>query len=473
LAAGASLLMASSASACWYANQGHCYAISEWEGVKVELTLIDADTIESSVPEQAGYYGPESEIPPRVQDEEWTGFNSSADKTKYDGWIEAGDTTGGTPAGFKASPIYFEASNSWYYPNLQKVNYTEVDFPGPGPGSGWWDAITYTEESGSWCASIEESELFCFPGLERYGNRLTDGLEYAANNDPSADEGWYARNQAEVIGYDQNSAGEVTQWLGAHLQYADEQEGDPWPPAGAWGVCGSLNAKSQGNGAIRVEAPAWIDWGECSPGPIRWSGSREAEEGAADAPSAEGSDLPTLAAPQPSSAVQREQQTATRAAAEATSKGGEATAILESFDAPTPTAPAPLAGYVAPTSQPLSRAAILARASAIARKDTQDAEASYLESLEDVSLAEAVPIASPGATDPTEPSPEVAEWLKSETDIVVENGSFTIAAAAGGGAKASEATVSGKYLTLVMDRHSGAVDAVRISSAKPKKLKKL
>ena len=80
--------------------------------------------------------------------------------------------------------------------------------------------------SGSWCATFQGAHAFCFPGLYRYAKQVEDGLEYTANNDPERDEGSYATNQGQVVGYATNSSGKVTQWTGGTLWYIDEA-GDP------------------------------------------------------------------------------------------------------------------------------------------------------------------------------------------------------------------------------------------------------
>ncbi len=206
----------------------HCDAVSIWgPGLSIKETLIDAHTSEASVPETAGDRNyKEGYEPPREQDEQWSSFPSDPENKNIGSWIEVGDTTGYIAKGvFTSVPVYFEADESWYYPKYNYPNFNEVNYP-ESPGSGWWDATTYSESLGSWCATFQGAHAFCFPGLYRYAKQVEDGLEYTANNDPERDEGSYATNQGQVVGYATNSSGKVTQWTGGTLWYIDEA-GDP------------------------------------------------------------------------------------------------------------------------------------------------------------------------------------------------------------------------------------------------------
>jgi hypothetical protein len=424
LVTGLGLLAASPASACFYSNEGHCYALAVWEPVSIEETLIDGHTIESNVPAGAGCY-PGCKESAFVDNEEWSVFRNSEDTSEFPGWIEEGDIT----SKGETKPRYFEASNSWYYPKRVKgreLNFTKVVIPGEGPGYGWWDATTYTEESGSWCATVEGEHLFCFPGLERWSNALEDGMEYAANNDPERDGGAYATVQGEVIGYAKNTSGHVTQWEGGKLKYGDGEPGDPWPPAGAWGVCGHLNIKGQGRGSIYVLAPAWINWPECST-------ARGGEE----------------IVTRPTSAATSQQEV-----------GGPAAGVLEAMGAPAPTAPAPLENYKAPTGPTVSLAEIRSRVAASATQNT----ITSTETMTGIPLSKALAMA--GASAPHEESSGMKEWLKSETDVTTETGEFALSEGTyPNGAGTGPGT--GKYLTVVTDAHTGEVDIVHLGSSKP------
>jgi hypothetical protein len=419
---GGSLLAASPASACFYTNEGHCYAVSVWKSVSIAETLIDAHTIESNVPAGAGCH-PGCKETAFVDNEEWSLFLNSEDTSDWPGWIEEGDIT--TQGNTK--PKYFEASNSWYYPKKahgSELNFNKIILPGEGPGYNWWDATTYSEEGGSWCDTIEGEHLLCFPGLEKWSNQLEDGLEYAANNDPERDGGAYATVQGEVIGYAKNSHHVTTQWEGAKLVYADNEPGDPWPPAGAWGVCGHLNEKGQGQGAIFVVAPAWLNWPECS--------TDQGEDVIAN---------PAGVAPQ--QAV-----------------GGSAAEVLKEVGAPAPDAPAPLENYKAPTGPTMPLAEIQSRVAASTGQNTVTAT----ETMTDVPLSKALAIAAPGVSAPREESSGMKEWLKSETDVTTETGDFTLSE---GTYPDGVGPASGKYLTVVTDAHTGEVDIVHLGSSRP------
>jgi hypothetical protein len=429
LAASIGLLMASPASACYYANGGHCWAQAEWANLSIKETLIDAHTSLASVPKTSGYKAPNGlYFGPREQDETWSIFSDPYNSNLI-GWIEVGDTAGQiTPSEFVQSPAYFEASQSWSYPEWQKENFTYVNIPGPGPGTAWWDATTYTQNLGSWCATLQGTDLFCFPGLAQYANILQDGLEFAANNNPEADGGAYAENEGQVIGYAVNSSGQVSQWNGAHLQYKDGQPGDPWPPAGAWGVCGKLNALGQGNGAITVEAPAWLDWSECSPGPIEW----------------------LSAAAGPAGAIEASNQTPEQ--------------LLNDFGAPPPTAPAPLEAYLPPSSPTLTTSSVLSRASQIATEEGDEPSPTSVRAVMNVPLDSALGVAAPGATTPQSPSATMSAWLHSGSDVITMHGHFTLVTTPH---PSQAANPSGAQLTLILDAHTGQLDAMHLGGAEP------
>ncbi len=437
-------IVPSTAYGCFYANGAHCYALSEWNEVSVASTLIDAHTSLAVVPEGAGYHkSAKKYISPREQDEAWTLFASDPRKPKLQAWIEVGDTAGGTAAGWQPSPIFFEASQSWYYPTLDKGNFTEVDFPEQHPGTGWWDATTYTENQGSWCATIQEVDLFCFPGLEQYSSYLQGGLEFAANNNPEADEGQYAENQGQVIGYATNPSGEAMQWVGAHLQYDDAQKGDPWPPGGAWGVCGTLNALGQGNGAITVEAPAWLDWPDCTPAPLQLASQ--------------------LASSLTSEAATRGELGDSKTVAAAGKTSGE---LLAAFGAPKPTAAAPFSDYSAPSSQSatLSEAALRARALEVAETYGGEASPSNVRAVMNTPLGSALTSAMPHLQAPQSATTGLRAWEQSDADIVSMDGEFVLESAPRP-PKASAPT--GRVLTLALDAHTGAVDAVDLGTVDP------
>lgn len=429
---GGGLLVASPASACFDNVAGtHCYAISEWgPGLSIKETLIDAHTSEAHVPETAGdrnYLG--GYEPPREQDEQWSGFPSDPYNASIGSWIEVGDTTGYVAKGvFTSVPIYFEADESWYYPTYNAENFNEVNYP-ESPGASWWDATTYTQNSGSWCATIQGAHAFCFPGLSQYANHLQDGLEYTANNDPERDGGSYATNQGQVIGYATNSSGQVSQWSGGHLIYADEQ-GDPWPPAGSWGVCGNLNAGGQGNGAITVEAPAWLDWPECNP-----NAEYHYKSNAMIAP---------------------KQITAGKSADE----------ILAAFGAPQPTAPPLLAHYTAPASESatLSTEKLRSLANEIAASYGGDSSPERIQTVEGPALRSALTIAVPGVAQPDQQSPGISEWDGSSTDVITMDGEFSLATAP---RPAGEHAPKGHVLSVVLDAHTGTVDAISLNGTAP------
>jgi hypothetical protein len=441
---GTTATIPSTAFGCYYANGGHCYALSEWSGVSIENTLIDAHTSLAFVPEGAGYHKTKKKyILPREQDETWTNFRTDPENKKLFSWIEVGDTTGGTYAGWQPSPIFFEASQSWYYPTLNAANYTEVDYPEQKAEGGWWDATTYTENLGSWCATIQGVDLFCFPGLEQYGNYLQDGLEFAANNNPEADEGQYAENQGQVIGYATNSSGEVTQWLGGRLVYIDQQKGDPWPPAGAWGVCGTLGALGQGNGAITVEAPAWLDWPDCSPGEIRFT-----------SPLAEG------AAPGTTETIESEEHKAVPAA------GKTSEELLAAFGAPKPTSPAPFSTYRPPSPQSatLTESELRSKALEIANVYGEDPTPSRIRAVMDIPLGLGLATAMPHLSPPQSISYGMLAWEKSGADIVSMDGEFVLESAP----RPPQAQApAGQVLTVALDAHTGAIDAIDLGAVDP------
>ena len=424
LGMGGSLFTAGPAAAC--SSEVHCYAISEWPGVSIKNVLVDAHTSLAEVPEGAGT----SKYGPREQDETWSDFSSDPYNSNIRTWIEVGDTTGfiGTRE-FKHSPVFFEADESWYYPTYNYPNFTEVDYPSQEPGGNWWDADTYTENSGSWCAWIDETDVFCFPGLEQYANHLQDGLEYAANNDPERNGGAYAKNTGQVIGYAENSSGVVSQWTGGHLVYGDEP-GDPWPPAGAWGVCGNLGALGQGNGAITVEAPAWLDWPECS------SAAEYRTE--------------SLLAPK-----------------QVASAGKTPAEILAAFGAPKPTAGSPLAGYSAPSSNSasLTSGELEARAQEIASSYGGDSTSpERVRSVMDEPLSSALAVAVPSVSPPQQETAGMSAWEQSSTDVISMDGDFSLGAAPRpAGAQAPE----GHVLTVVLDAHTGNIDAIALNGTDP------
>jgi hypothetical protein len=424
---GSSLLMASPAAACFHGDpaETHCYAIAEWPNVSIAETLIDANTSKAEVPEAAGTEYNGTFYEPREQDEEWSDFPPHMGINE---WIEVGDTTGYIwDKKFESSPVFYEADQSWSYPTMNAKNYNEVDYPTQSPGTGWWDATTYTENSGSWCATIQSTDAFCFPGLKQYASDLQDGLEYAANNDPERNGGAYATNTGQVIGYAKNSAGSVTQWTGAHLRYIDEA-GDPWPPAGSWGVCGKLNALGQGNGAITVEAPAWLDWPECS------------------------------------SAAEFSNDVATAPTKVAAGKTTEET--LAAFGAPKPTAPGLMAGYSAPSSgdATLSLSGVEGVAKEIAGDDAGDSAPERVRSVLGTSLDSALAVAAPGVKGPQEISAGIAAWDQSSTDVITMDGGFVLGNAP---RPASESPPSGHVLSIVIDAHTGTVDAVSLGGTEP------
>ncbi|MGD1058822.1 MAG: hypothetical protein ABR992_15565 [Solirubrobacteraceae bacterium] len=430
IALGGSLVAASPAAACFDdVNETHCYAISEWSGVSIKETLIDAHTSEASVPEAAGdRNGPKGYEPPREQDEQWSAFPSDPYNSAIGSWIEVGDTTGYVAKGdFSSVPIYFEADESWSYPKYNYPNFNEVNYP-ESPGSGWWDATTYTENSGSWCATFQGAHTYCFGGLIQYANHLQDGLEYAANNDPERDGGAYARNQGQVIGYATNSSNQVTQWTGGRLRYADEA-GDPWPPAGSWGVCGNLNALGQGNGAITVEAPAWLDWPECNA-------------------NAEYSYTANVAV-----------------APKQVAAGKSSDETLAAFGAPEPTAPPFLSRYKAPAaaSATLSAGKLDSLATEVAASYGESSP-ERTQTVEGATLKSALAVAVPGVTPPEQPSPGISEWEQSSTDVITMDGEFSLGTVP---RPAGEQAPKGQVLSIVVDAHTGVVDAISLTGSAP------
>jgi hypothetical protein len=353
----------------------------------------------------------------RLDDEQWTTFASAAKKP----WVEVGDTIGsigavpGSPPHYATSPVYFWA----YFPDGESP-YTgaeEWDL-GSGPGLGsWFEATEVAAGGGGWCAKLNNVQMGCAGGFPTYANYIIGGMEVAANI-PS--ENLNGTNSGTVETYKLNLKGEL-------IETSDNVE--PIAPGGVqW--CYEWPVAGHGN---------WLDFGTGAP------------------PCASGQKHTNVV-------VGGAQNASLLAVGQTEGEPGTVAPGLVSTGA------LPNEGYVAPTGAVLPATQLRSTGLTLSSAIGGEPSPTEIESAT-ATLQQAASAMNPRLTVPASTSPEMKRWWNSQADLLVLHGHFTL----GSMPRASWANgaPSGTVLDVIIDAHTGTVEATRVAEEAPASLSSL
>jgi hypothetical protein len=129
-----------------------------------------------------------------------------------------------------------------------------------------------------------------------------------------------------------------------------------------------------------------------------------------------------------------------------------------------PTSAAPNADFEPETGPTMSSSQLRTAALAVSAAVGHDPSPAGIEAAS-VTVKQAASAMSPTSSVPASTSPQMKQWWNSQADLVVLHGSFTLP----GMPRASGATgvPSGSVLDVVLDAHTGAIEATRISGRAP------
>jgi hypothetical protein len=351
----------------------------------------------------------------RIDNEQWTFF-----KTGISPWVEVGDTIGsigygaGSGAHYVTSPVYFWA----YFPDPEPPFTGEEEWDlGNGPGLGsWFEATEVAEGGGGWCAKINNVQMGCGGGFPTYAHYITGGMEVGANIPP---ENLNGSNSGTVETY--------------KLATKDE-----------------LISTSS---SLELIAPGGVEW--CYEFPVGGH-YNTLDFGTGTPPCGHHTNV----------LVGGVQSNDLLSAAGAT----EAEAEAPASSVPAVTTPRPNEGYVAPTGATLSATQLGSAGLALSSAIGSDSSPTGVESATGT-LQQVASVMNPKLDVPVSTSPEMKQWWNSQADLLVLHGHFTLNSAP----MASWATgaPSGAVLDVIIDAHTGAVEATRIAEEAPASLSSL
>ncbi len=103
-------------------------------------------------------------------------------------------------------------------------------------------------------------------------------------------------------------------------------------------------------------------------------------------------------------------------------------------------------------------------ASEIAASYGGDASPERVQTVEGVPLKSALAVAVLGVAQPEQQSPGISEWEQSSTDVITMDGNFALATAP---RPAGDHAPEGHVLSVVLDAHTGTMDAISLNGSDP------